>query len=187
MPATGYSRVQITLHWLIVLLLLVSYVSSDGMGRQFYEHIRGDALAGSGGSLHIYTGMVVLGLVVIRLGVRLLHRVPPLPEDTPPWMERASVLTHWGLYLLLAVIPVTGLLAWYGEIRSFGELHSLLFDLLFVLAGLHAAAALFHQYVLKDDLLMRMIRPRQKAPKPQAAREARRDRGVPLQVSRRSR
>jgi cytochrome b561 len=88
-------------------------------------------------------------------------------------------LNHWGLYALLFALPLTGWLmssaanrpaSWFGLVQlpdfiapdpglkeAFEEAHELLVNILFVLAGLHVAAALKHQFVDRDGLLFRML------------------------------
>jgi cytochrome b561 len=94
-------------------------------------------------------------------------------------MIRLAHLAHWGLYaLLLALVPLGFAIRWSGNhplsffglidipaafrlarpnARSARELHELAANILMALAGLHAAAALFHQYVLRDGVLARML------------------------------
>ncbi|EPX87339.1 Cytochrome B561 [Rubellimicrobium thermophilum DSM 16684] len=59
----------------------------------------------------------------------------------------------------MLAVPLGGALVWYLGANSLGELHELAGNALFVLALAHAALALFHHYVLRDGLLVRMIRP----------------------------
>ena len=56
-------------------------------------------------------------------------------------------------------LPITGGMAWFGGIEVMAEAHEVLTSLLLVLVGLHVVAALYHQFWLKDGLLMRMKRP----------------------------
>jgi cytochrome b561 len=50
-------------------------------------------------------------------------------------------------------------MAWFGAVRDAGEVHEALTTALLAVTGLHVAAALFHQFVLKTDVLVRMRRP----------------------------
>jgi cytochrome b561 len=67
---------------------------------------------------------------------------------------------HLLLYVLMIGVPVGGAIVWYRGIDALGGPHALAGNVLMGLAGLHALAALYHQYVLKDGLLLRMMRPR---------------------------
>ena len=70
----------------------------------------------------------------------------------------AAHVGHWALYALMVLAPVTGLAAWYGGIEAAAEVHELFKPLLIILVAVHVLAALFHQFVLKDNLLARMKR-----------------------------
>jgi cytochrome b561 len=94
-------------------------------------------------------------------------------------MKRISKLVQALLYLLLVLVPLTAIagawleghpltLALIGDVppllpeagplgHRLAELHPLLGDVIVWLAGLHAAAALFHHYVLRDDVLLTMF------------------------------
>jgi cytochrome b561 len=156
---SGYSFMQIGLHWLIVVLIAVNYFVSDGMGRALRDQINGQAVTGITPTIHVYVGVAVLVLVLIRLGFRLASGAPHAPVSGPPILNTLSKWAHWALYLLMFLVPIAGALAWYLGIREAGDFHVVTMNAMIILAGLHAAAALFHQYVLKDGLLMRMVRP----------------------------
>jgi cytochrome b561 len=102
----------------------------------------------------------------------------PAPPAGSRWQLLAASATHAALYLLLLVIPLTGLFMQYfaakpisvyglwslpaalvSDIERFAilrELHGILTLLLMVLITLHIGAALYHQFVKKDQLLRRM-------------------------------
>ena len=123
--------------------------------------------------------MLLFALVVIRIGLRLALGTPGLPQEMSELERWAAKVAHLLLYALLVTIPVLGiLLTWYrGDALSFfglftipapvspdrdtarfiRELHSLCANLILILAGLHAAAALWHHYVRRDDVLKRML------------------------------
>jgi len=65
---------------------------------------------------------------------------------------------HLGLYALMIAAPVLGAITWYGRVENTGDLHILAVNGLIILAFGHSIIALFHQFVLKDGLLMRMLR-----------------------------
>lgn len=157
---TGYSPLQIALHWAILLLIAVNYFTGEYMTRAFdgfYEE-QADATSWQS-SVHVWFGTAILLLVAVRFVVRLVNGAPPHAEETSGLMILAGKVNHALLYVLLVAVPVLGLLAWFGGLTGLGDYHVLLMNLMLVLAGLHAAAAIFHQYVMKDGLLMRMVRP----------------------------
>lgn len=71
-------------------------------------------------------------------------------------MAVAGDLTHWKFYGLLVAVPVSGLLTYYG-VRDLGDIHGLARPVFIVLIGIHAAAAVFHQVVMKDGTPARMM------------------------------
>ena len=63
------------------------------------------------------------------------------------------------LYLLIFVVPLAGMAAWFGGVEAAGEAHELLMNLMMVLVVLHVLGALYHQFVVRDGVLTRMLRP----------------------------
>ena len=99
----------------------------------------------------------VLALVLIRIVVRLASGVPePLGERGSP-MVRAAGIGHLLLYVLMVAVPVGGALAWFAGVEDAGDLHIYGANALMILAGIHAAAALVHHFILKDRTLVRML------------------------------
>jgi cytochrome b561 len=129
-------------------------------------------------SRHKSVGITILGLAAIRIAWRWLDPPPPEPP-MPRWQLVAARLNHWALYGLLFALPLTGWLmssaanrpaSWFGFFQLpdlvapdaglqeiLEEAHELLVNVLFALAGLHVAAALKHQFVDRNGLLLRML------------------------------
>lgn len=128
---------------------------------------------------HKWIGITVLGLVAVRLLWRLTHPAPRLPASMPKWETTIAHATHTILYCLMFAVPLGGWLyssakgypvVWLGLVRLpdlIGKnpaLAELLKDLhgtggwaMILLALLHAAAALKHHFISRDDILKRMI------------------------------
>ncbi|MCX7301806.1 MAG: cytochrome b/b6 domain-containing protein [Rhodobacterales bacterium] len=157
--ATGYSGLQIGLHWLILILIGVNYFVSEGMEEAFDAHTEGAAVAFWPSSIHVYLGLAILALVLIRLIVRLVRGAPEVPVGTNSLLRVAGEWSHILLYALMIAVPVLGATAWYLGLELAAGTHVLMMNAMLILAGVHAAAALFHQFVLKDNLLDRMRRP----------------------------
>jgi cytochrome b561 len=85
--------------------------------------------------------------------------VPAEAEAGTALTRFAAKVVHLGLYLLMLALPITGLAAWFGGITSAADVHELMKPLLILLIALHVIGALWHQFVLKDNLLARMKRP----------------------------
>jgi cytochrome b561 len=157
---SGYSGIQITLHWLIALLVLFQLVFGESMTTVVDAAEEGTAVSPADHFLatsHYWVGISVLVLVLLRLVVRLASGAPQ-PAASSGWMSRAATATHWLFYLLLVAVPATGLMALYVN-DAFGDIHALGKPVFIVLIALHAAAALFHQFFLKDGTLKRMLVP----------------------------
>lgn len=130
-------------------------------------------------ALHKSTGMLVLFLLVLRYGWRLANVRPLLPADLPPYATMLAHLGHLGLYGLMLAMPISGwlmssaagfpvsvfglftmpdLVTPSNDLRELmGEIHELGGWALVGLAAVHAAAALHHHFVRKDDILVRMF------------------------------
>ncbi|MCB1387801.1 MAG: cytochrome b/b6 domain-containing protein [Rhodobacteraceae bacterium] len=153
-----YSRAQVLLHWATLLLLLVSFVSHEGMKTAWRALRRGTegAEPGALAQVHVWVGVTILVLTLLRLVLRFTQGAPRPVEGQPPLMTVAAAILHGLLYLMLLAIPLTGLMAWFGGITDLGEVHEVLFNLSLALVAGHVAAALYHQFVLKDRLMARM-------------------------------
>ncbi|QKK33354.1 cytochrome b (plasmid) [Rhizobium indicum] len=159
--ARGYSGLQIALHWLIAALVAFQLIFGESMTASVDSMAEGGAASPfdqNVANLHYWFGMAILGLVVLRLFVRLTHGAPSRPDDIPGWMSFVSRITHWIFYALLIAVPVTGLLGFYTD-GPFGDIHAWAKPVFIGLIVLHAGAALFHQFWLKDGLLRTMLVP----------------------------
>ncbi|TYC64737.1 cytochrome b [Stappia sp. BW2] len=155
----AYSPIHILLHWVIAALILFQLIFGESMGDLKHALRDGgvpDAMTAFLGNAHIWVGISVLALTVVRLLVRFAFGVPaPLP--TSRMQELAAKSVHGLLYLGLLLAPITGLLAWFGGIHTAGEIHELFKPFFIVLISLHVLGALYHHIALKDGTLMRMI------------------------------
>lgn len=155
----GYSRTHIALHWIIAVLIVWNYVISDGMGTALDARVGGNAVQGWQHLSHIWIGGAVLSLTLLRLVLRRTDGVPDPKEVGVTWLDVTALWTHRVLYLLLILVQTLGLIAWFARIPLAGDLHVYAMNALIILALIHATAALFHHFVLKDGLLWRMARP----------------------------
>ena len=129
------------------------------------KHGRGPRGGGTGRSIassdaflasaHYWVGLAILPLALFRLALRFTTGVPPSLTSGNPMLERLAEAAHWAFYVLLFAVPVTGFLAVYVD-EGFGELHERAKPVLIVLIALHAGAALFHHFVLRDGVLRRI-------------------------------
>ncbi|MEO2279840.1 cytochrome b [Pseudoalteromonas pernae] len=130
-------------------------------------------------SLHKSTGVLAAVLVIFRFINRLSQPQPVLPIDIPNWQQKAAHGTHYALYLLMFLMPISGLLMQYFAARPvsvftlfniagapsadiklyavFVIVHSFLALSLIGLIALHALAALYHHFIRKDGVLKSML------------------------------
>ncbi len=157
----GYTRLQISLHWLVVAMVALQLVIAENITEMVDAIEEGETVSSSVtllGNVHYWLGLAILSAMVVRLGVRVASGAPTY-VGRMPLKERAAAAMHWALYLVLLAVPVSGLLAYYG-LADVGDLHALSRPILIVLVALHALAALYNQYVRRDGTLTRMLRAR---------------------------
>lgn len=170
----SYSVFSRWVHWLTLALFVGLFALAWSID-DLPPTIRTSAL-----QLHKSFGITVLGLTLLRLIWRFAAGVPDVPDDLPVWQKLAARATQYALYLLLLAQPTVGWL-WSSAgtkpinffflvqlpwligpdkdlARSLGHLHGLIGNLLLILIGLHAAAALYHHFVRKDRVLLAMLR-----------------------------
>lgn len=157
----GYSKLQIWLHWVVVLLVLFQFVGNQGMGNAWEALARGGVAQPADlqwAYLHAAAGVLTLLLVVWRFYLRFTRGTPPLPENEPRALKFAAHAAHFLLYALLVVVPVSGAVAWFGGIEQAAAAHAVLKTVLLAVVLLHIAGALYQRFILKSNVLERMIR-----------------------------
>lgn len=157
----GYSRAQIALHWGIAALILFNLIMSDDMTALWWQiQKNGPMPTTTGAWLHVIVGVSVLVLAAWRLTLRFARGVPAAPSGESAMVKLAGEIGHGLLYFLMIALPVSGLLLFYGGFAFLADVHGgILKVLMWLLIGLHVAAAFYHHFVLKDGLLNRMRKP----------------------------
>ncbi|MDX8355225.1 cytochrome b [Cognatiyoonia sp. IB215182] len=167
-----YHPLLVALHWLMALMILMA-LAAGGLLLANMPPDSPDKVQGLAG--HMAVGMAIGVLLILRLITRLRSTHPPHAETGNDLLDRLGRWTHWGFYLLIAGMVLTGLTTAlslglfpivYGgaadtlpaELLAFGPrvAHGIISKLLAALIALHVAAALYHQFILKDGLLKRM-------------------------------
>ena len=107
--------------------------------------------------LHIAVGSTILLLAIVRLFIRRTRGVPAAHPDNPALVNWLGQATHFLLYGFLFLMPVTGLVAWFGGVELSAELHELGRLVLIPAIGLHALGGLAEHFVFRNDSLRRML------------------------------
>ncbi len=151
---TGYSGLQIGLHWLIAILIVTAWFTGEGAEEAMEVVEEGGA---AGFVPHVAIGLAILALVVVRVLVRLGRGAPAAPGEPGSLSVMAADWGHRLIYLLMIAVPLGGISVFFLGL-DVGEVHGLAANLLMLVVLGHALMALYHQYVLKDGLLRRMMK-----------------------------
>ncbi len=191
---TKYTNVAIALHWLIGIAILFMFVlgwfmtelpkesakttSFDlfNLGLMTWEVAKEESSRAFYFNLHKSIGLTILMLIVLRMYWRFTHRPPTFLNSMKLWEKRLAKATHHALYLLMFLIPLSGIIMsagskygikWFGikvlpgfddkAIRElFHEFHEIFGLLLLLLLIFHTLGAIKHSIIDKDGTLRRM-------------------------------
>lgn len=179
---TRYTLVAIVLHWLIALGVLALIGMGLVMDHRHLDPMRVFRLY----QVHKSIGITVMFLIFLRIGWRLAHPAPALPQDMPPLEKKAAHLAHAALYGFQLLLPLSG---WamvsvsvlgiptvlFGTIpwpdmpilstlsnkepveAALKQLHHWASWVFLAVIILHVAAALRHRFVLHDQVFRQML------------------------------
>ena len=170
----SYDRRTIVLHWLTAILVIGLWL----LGQTIDWFPKGSPRA-IARSTHVALGIGLAPVLIRRIWWRLADGVH-LPKAGTRAFDAIATMMHRLLYLLLIGTVLLGIAnVWVRGDTLFmllkipaldpgntalrelvEELHSWVANILLIVAGLHAAAGLLHHFVLKDDILRRMLPPR---------------------------
>lgn len=172
--SSRYSTLNISLHWLMLLLIAAVYACIELKG----SFPRGSDIREGLKYWHFVLGLCIFALVWLRLLARLIDKTPAILPKPPTWQTGLSHLMHLALYALMIGMPLLGWLILnaegkpapffgldlpmlvqkdHGLAETLEELHEFGGQAGYWLIGLHAAAGLFHHYVSRDNTLTRML------------------------------
>jgi cytochrome b561 len=157
---SGYSRMQVALHWVTVVLVALQYLLHEGISDAYDIAEDTGIYALSAPVLaHIAGGALILLIACWRLILRNDRGVPAAPAAEPEVLRRLSHVAHLAFYALLILLPVSGALAWGGRMEAAAEAHEALKSVLLLLIVVHVGAVVVHQLVWKTGIMQRMTRP----------------------------
>ena len=175
-----YDKLSKAFHWMTAIIVVIAFVLGPGdFGRLLHDGI--DPATRNDIVWHESLGIAVFTLTFLRLvWVAARPCVPRLQMTS--WMRHLSQLMHFVLWALLFALPLTALLALGSEAHpltllggfrvnqlpftansylsglvDWGDVHKFLGDVIIWLAGIHALAAMYHHFKLKDGALTSML------------------------------
>jgi len=189
-----YTKTAIVLHWLIAIAIFamfalgwyMSELPKEGpkqmgfdlfdLGIYTWQLSEEATLRTFYFNLHKSVGVTLLALVIFRLLWRITHKPPALLSSYSAFERKLATGAHHLLYLLMVVLPVSGLLMtlyskyglkWFGleflpgldnkGLRDvFKESHEIIGIIILVVIAIHILGALKHKFIDKDTTLQRM-------------------------------
>ncbi|PKO53374.1 MAG: cytochrome B [Betaproteobacteria bacterium HGW-Betaproteobacteria-20] len=169
-----YGSVSITLHWLMLLVFVAVYACIEL--RELFP--KGSDPREALKTWHFMLGLSIFVLVWLRLLVNITSPSPAIVPNPVKWQMRLAKLMHLALYVLMICMPLLGWLllsasgksipffglelpALVGKNKALAELIKEIHEtgglVGYYLIGLHASAALFHHYFVRDNTLRRML------------------------------
>jgi cytochrome b561 len=171
----SYSPAQKAMHWLIALLIAVTVPIGIAIANLLEPGPITDTLY----EVHKSIGVTVFSLALLRIVLRWRRGAPPLVPGLPAWQRAAAYSSHYALYILIVLVPLTGWAAtsvccapvnWFWTIpvtlplsggmeaaEPIFQVHRALALTLTGIVLIHASAALHHHFVRRDGTLVRML------------------------------
>ena len=165
-----YHPLQVSFHWLVVVLLFAMFL----LGK-YMSGLPNDAGKIVPLGFHITLGVVTLVVLVARFIARFRLPRPAHATTGNAFLDWVGKAVHYALYALVFLMTVSGMslslqaglfpivfgrsgAALPADFYAFNAriLHGFVAPTLLLLVVLHVGAALYHQFLLKDNLLARM-------------------------------
>jgi len=175
--STGYGLVTIVIHWLSAIAVIGLF----SLGYWMVELTYYSSWYQTAPHTHKSVGLLLLGLTLLRLVWRLMSSTPTALADHQPWEKRMAKWVHALLYSLMLLLMMSGILISTADGRDIwifdwfavpfpnafiddqadiaGVIHQYLAYSLMAIVVLHAAGAIKHHVIDKDNTLKRMLIP----------------------------
>lgn len=166
-----YQPLQVGFHWLVVVVLVFAMFL---LGK-YMSGLPNDAGKIVPLGIHISLGVITLVVLVARFIARFRLPRPVDAATGNAFLDWVGKAVHYALYALVFLMTVSGMslslqvgllpivfggsgAALPPDFFAFNArlLHGFVAPVLLLLVVLHIGAALYHQFLLKDDLLTRM-------------------------------
>ena len=126
---------------------------------------------------HATMGLIITFLLILRIILRFRYGAPSLPNSMSKWQIIAAQAGHYGLYILMGTLVMTGIIsAIYASdpilvfnsydlafanhndnaFRIVRGIHEFCTNAIIALIFIHILAAIYHHFVLKDSTTSNM-------------------------------
>jgi cytochrome b561 len=126
---------------------------------------------------HATMGLIITFLLVLRIILRFRYGAPSLPKSMSKWQIIAAQVGHYGLYILMGALVMTGIIsATYASdpilvfnsydlafanhndnaFRTVRGIHEFCTNAIIALIFIHILAAIYHHFILKDKTTLNM-------------------------------
>jgi cytochrome b561 len=174
-----YSPAMQALHWLVAALMFAALPLAWAMTSLPRTAPDRELLF----TVHKSIGVTILALMAVRLMLRTTRPIPPEPAAMPRWMAGCAVASHWLLYAVLFIMPISGYVlstaggnpvSYFGlftlpsippsqSLQALGRsVHHTVQWAVYALIALHVLAAVWHVAVRRDGLLDRELPPQRR-------------------------
>lgn len=181
-PETSHKRASVgdyrvgqkIVHWLMAILIIMDLIIAQKFGGVMADWDRFESRVD-----HASINTIVTILFVIRISLRWKYGAPPLPSTMPQWQKLAAHVGHWGLYVVIAILILSGLMSAVNansEIAPFGlfllsdgsgseqtflffrSIHEFCTKAIIALIVVHVLAAIYHLLFTSDRTTQNMLR-----------------------------
>jgi cytochrome b561 len=161
MSKTGYSKLQVLLHWTIAVMVIIQFIAHENIVMLVDALSVGDEaelMVIILGRSHIILGLAIFSLMIVRVVARFRLNVPDAPEQENAILKFLSKLTHFALYAVLLIMPISGSVAWFFGVEKAAQGHAVGKIILLVFTFLHIGGAVYQHFILKTDVVRRMTK-----------------------------
>ena len=154
---TAYSKTQVYLHWITVALIAFQFLLHGEISVLFRARMEGFVPDVPTMSPHAIVGAIMMIVIFWRLWLRFKYGVPTVPQSNQLLAKLGSKAVHISIYVLLVANASFGLVAWVFSLQFASFLHIITAYALLTIIYAHIFAALFHHFVLKNNVLKRIV------------------------------
>ena len=169
-----YLKTQKIIHWMMAIIIMLDLNVAQKFGGQMELWDRLESRVD-----HAQAGLIVAFLFLLRLFLRYRYGAPALPAEMPRWQVISAKAGHYGLYVLMAMLIITGILSAtytaepvvvFGLLNLSSEvqndqmfnlirgIHEFSTNAIIFLIIIHIVAALYHHFVIKDRTTINMMK-----------------------------